>query len=197
MENGPWNWLEIAKLSASVMTPVVLAAFGIYVHRITKRFEHVQWRSQKLIEKRLSIYDDLSPLFNDVLCYFTYIGCWRDLNPPDVVNLKRSIDKKIHLAAPLFGQKFFDACMAFQALCFETYTGWGRDALLRTAFIRRSECRPDDWNSEWEACFAKSAADPNSVRDAYRKVMEAFSEDIGVHALSVIPPSGRPPLNVR
>lgn len=85
MAAGPWNWLEIAKLLASLLIPITLAVFGVYVHRITKRFEHLQWRSQKLIEKRLSIYDELAPLFNDLLCYFTYVGGWRDLNPPDVV----------------------------------------------------------------------------------------------------------------
>jgi hypothetical protein len=34
---------------------------GIYIHRVTKRFEHLQWRSQKLVEKRLAVYDDLAP----------------------------------------------------------------------------------------------------------------------------------------
>ncbi|SFB41592.1 hypothetical protein SAMN04515620_1756 [Collimonas sp. OK607] len=114
MDAGQWNWLEIVKLLASVLTPIALAVFGIYVHHITKRFEHVQWRSQKLVEKRLSVYEDLAPLFNDLLCYFTYVGCWRDLNPPDVVTLKRTIDKKIHIAAPLFSPQFFASSMAFQ-----------------------------------------------------------------------------------
>ena len=68
MEAGPWNWLEVAKLAAVLLMPVALAVFGVYIHRVTKRFEHLQWRSQKLIEKRLAIYDDLAPHFNDLLC---------------------------------------------------------------------------------------------------------------------------------
>jgi len=195
MEVGAWSWLEVAKLLASVLTPVALAALGVYVHRVTKRFEHVQWRSQKLIEKRLSVYEDLAPLFNDLLCYFTYVGCWRDLDPLDVVALKRSIDKQIHVAAPLFSATFFEACMAFQDLCFETYNGWGQDALLRTEAFRRKEGRPQDWKAEWENCFSADAAEPNAVRTAYARVMKAFSEDIGVHA-AVIPQSGNPLINV-
>lgn len=194
MDAGEWSWLEIAKLLASVLTPIALAALGVYVHRVTKRFEHVQWRSQKLIEKRLSVYEDLTPLFNDLLCYFTYVGCWRDLDPPNVVALKRSLDKQIHLAAPLFSAKFFETCMAFQDLCFETYNGWGQDALLRTEAFRRKEGRPTDWKTEWESCFSADTAEPHAVRAAYTRVMEAFSKDIGVHA-AAIPLSGRPPNN--
>lgn len=195
MDLGLWNWLEVAKLLASLLIPIALAVFGVYVHRITKQFEHLQWRNQKLIEKRLSIYDDLAPLFNDLLCYFTYIGRWRDFDPPDVIALKRVVDKKIYLASPLFDQEFFSACMAFQEMCFETYTGWGRDALLRTAFHRRQEGRPNDWDTEWETCFSTKVVEPASVRAAYHRVMEAFASDIGVHATFVAPLSGEPPAN--
>lgn len=196
MDLGPWNWLEAAKIVASVLTPLALAAVGIYVHRVTKRYEHGQWRSQKLVEKRLSVYEQLAPDLNDLLCYFTYVGCWKDLKPPAVVALKRSVDKKIYLAAPLFSPSFFQACMAFQNLCFETYNGWGEDALLRTAFERRREAR-SDWDSSWEKCFSENVAQPNEIREAYTRAMEAFSEDIGVQPQPFVPVSGRPPSNVR
>ena len=38
MNPSPWNSLEIAKLLAGLLTPAALAAFGIYIHRVTKRF---------------------------------------------------------------------------------------------------------------------------------------------------------------
>ena len=82
MNPAPWNSLEITKLLAGLVTPAVLAFIGIYIHRITKRFEHLQWRSQKLIETRLKIYEELAPQLNDLLCYFTYVGCWKTLTLP-------------------------------------------------------------------------------------------------------------------
>jgi hypothetical protein len=190
---SPWNSLEVAKLLAGLLTPAALALFGVYIHRITKRFEDLQWRSQKLIETRLKIYEDLAPQFNDLLCYFTYVGCWKELDPPAVVTLKRVMDKKIFLAAPLFSKSFFSACMEFQNLCFQTYTGWGRDALLRTQFQRRQETRPTDWNVEWNECFSTSLSEPEAIRDAYKRVMQAFAADIGVHPSSVVPDSGGVP----
>jgi len=197
MNPSPWNSLEIAKLVAGLLTPAALAALGVYIHRVTKRFEYLQWRNQKLIETRLAIYNDLAPQFNDLLCYFTYVGCWKDLDPPVVVALKRTMDKKIHLAAPLFSISFFSACMEFQNLCFETYSGWGRDALLRTQFQRRQEARPTDWKDEWNECFSSSASDPKAIRDAYKKVVEAFVADIEVHPSFVVPHSGGIPGNIK
>jgi hypothetical protein len=189
MQIDPWNSLEITKILAGLLTPLVLACVGIYVHRVTKRYEHTQWQSQKLIEKRLAIYDDLAPHINDLLCYFTYVGLWRDLDPPEIVKLKRVIDKKIYLGAPLFSADFFVACMEFQNKCYETYNGWGRDASLKTKIKRRREARPDDWKPEWEELFSTTISEPDDVRNAYRHVMEVFARDIGVHASFVIPTS--------
>ncbi len=197
MDVGPWNWLEVAKIAASLLIPIAIASLGIYVHRITKRFEHLQWRSQKLIEKRLAVYDELAPQFNDLLCYFTYVGCWRDLDPPKVVALKREIDKKIHVAAPLFTEDFYRRCINFQNLCFESYAGWGVDARLRTQFQRRQESRVGTWKQEWEDCFSPEPTEPGQILGAYRKVMEALARDVGVHAEFVIPNAGRVPSGVR
>lgn len=199
MDAGDWNWLEITKLVAGLFTPTVLAIFGVYIHRITKRFEDLQWRSQKLIEKRLAIYDELAPMFNDLLCYFTYVGSWKELDPPTVVLLKREADKKIHLAAPLFSVDFFEACREFQNLCFETYSGWGRDARLRTQFQRRQEAKGTEWKVEWNECFSEnnSVSDPQLIKDAYKKIMEIFALDIGVHPSFVVPHSGRIPKSIK
>jgi hypothetical protein len=196
MEPGPWSWLEVAKLAVSFLTPAMLAGVGIYIHRITKRFDHAQWRGQKLIEKRLAVYDEMAPLLNDLLGYFTYVGAWRDFDPPAIVSLKRTIDKKIHLSAPLFGSGFFGACMDLKNLCFETYRGWGQDAKLRTNFERRQQSRPNDWKAEWDALFSNAVSEPAKIRSAYKRVMEVFAEDIGVHSTFTVPPPGRVLLNI-
>lgn len=197
MEAGDWSWLEVGKLVASLVTPVVVAIFGIYIHRVTKRFEHSQWRSQKLVEKRLAVYDDVAPLLNDLLCFFTYVGTWKEMDPPTAVGLKRKVDKKIHLASPLFSPLFFEACMAFQNLCFETYAGWGVDALLRSQFERRKEAWGAKWDVGWEQLFSAKASDPTAIREAYKEVMEAFAIDLGVMNAPSVPHSGRVPGNIR
>jgi len=193
-----WNSLEVAKLVCSVLTPAAIAIFGVYIHRVTKRFEDHQWRSQKLIEKRLTIYDDLAPLFNDLLCYFTYVGCWKELKPPDVVALKRKIDRKIYLAAPLFPKEFFQACQVLQGLCFSAYRGWGMDAQLRTNWGRRKDA-DTGWLEEWQTyCSdATEVTDPANVKAAYDRVMQVFADSIGVTADHSHVVMGRLPQNIR
>jgi hypothetical protein len=176
-----WNSLEIAKLAASVLTPIAIAGLGIYVHRVTKRFEDSQWRSQKLIEKRIAIYDNLAPLFNDLLCYFTYVGSWKELRPTDVISLKRKLDRQIYLAAPLFTVSFFLACQNFQNLCFQTYGAWGMDARLRTQWGRRKEFQLE-WNDDWKQyyCDSKDVTDPRQIQIAYKRIMNEFATNFGV-----------------
>jgi hypothetical protein len=187
----------MAKLIVGALTPIAVLFLGIYVSRASKRFEHIQWRSQKLIEKRLAVYDDLAPLLNDLLCYFTYVGSWRDMDPPAIVALKRSIDKKVYLAAPLFSAEFFRTNTVLVNLCFQTFNEWGQDARLKTHFERRKQSRLENWKREWDGCFASVASDPTAVRDAYQDVMKAFAMDIGVHSEAEVPPTGRIPNNIR
>lgn len=190
-----WNSSEIAKLATSCATPIVVGCLGVYIHRITKRFEQFQWRNQKLIEKRLAIYDELAPQLNDILCYFTYVGRWKDCSPPSIIEMKRNVDRNIYLAQPLFSQDFFNACMDFISCCYQTYTGWGNDAKLRSTFERRRSAHPR-WNPAWETCFSDNPSEPQDVRRAYQHVISVFAVEIG---LDNAPPhirAGRVPANV-
>lgn len=193
-----WSSLELAKLIASVLTPAAIAFLGIYVQRVSKRFDATLWKSQKLVEKRLAVYDDLGPHFNDLLCYFTYVGCWKELSPSEVVALKRTMDRKIYLAAPLFPVSFFHACQYFQSCCFETYGGWGRDARLRTKFERRRQAA-EEWTPASEECFSSPAnvTDPRVVREAYAAVMREFTRSFGMECESEVLSTGQVPSNIK
>lgn len=174
-----WNSLEVAKFISSLATPVVVGWLGIHFSRITKQFEHIQWRSQKIIEKRLQIYDDLAPLFNDLLCYFTYIGTWKEVSPEIIIASKRIIDRKVYLAKPLFSHPFFEASQKFMSLCFKTYNGWGEDPKLQTEVEYRQDAHPN-WNTDWNRYFHPEAANPNDIHAAYQHLMDEFSKDIGL-----------------
>jgi len=191
-----WNSLEVVKLIVSALTPVIVAIIGVYIHHLTKRFEYHQWQNQKLIEKRLAIYDELASLMNDNLCYFTFVGAWKGRKPIDVIISKRCLDKKIHLAAPLFSSKFFEACMRFQNLCFETYTGWGEDAKLKTQVQRRQQAMDKDWDHAWDQMFSTSIADPKEIKAAYMDVMTCFSKEIGINEELCVPVPGQIPCNI-
>lgn len=176
-----WTSLETTKLIVSFLTPVIIVFIGVIVNKRLKKLEHRQWRNQKLIEKRLDIYDDIAPLLNDVLCYYTYVGNWKDPTPLQIINLKRVIDKKIYLARPLLCEDFFTYCMDFMNLCYEPFTGWGEDAKLRTQFQRRQDAIGTSWDKTWNSMFSdNNLPDIIEIRKAYNQVMNIFSQEIGL-----------------
>jgi hypothetical protein len=191
-----WNSLEIIKLVVGTVIPIIVGVLVWKLNEAIKRFEHRQWRNQKLIEKRLEIYDKIAPQLNDLLCYFTYVGCWKDLTPDEVVKMKRLLDKEIYLAMPMFSTAFSSSCMEFMNLCYETYSGWGEDAKLKADFERRKEAYKD-WRVSWELKFSKNVTDPNKIRESYRSIMDCFSQEIGFVEDKEILPLGRLPSNIK
>lgn len=194
-----WNSLEITKLIISTLTPLIVLLIGWWINRSLKRFEHLQWTNQKVVEKRLSVFDELAPQLNDLLCYFTFIGCWKDLTPPEVIKLKRKIDRIVHINAPLFSEEFLNRYYDFVNLCYGTYAGWGKDAKLLTFSERRKAAAGASWEVQWNDCFADKSdcSDPEAVNTAYGALMSCFSNELGVGFDPDRVPSGRVPANVR
>ena len=196
---NPWNSLEIVKLAASLLTPIAVAVVGLWINRRLKKFEQLQWANQKVVEKRLVVFDQIAPLLNDLLCYFTYIGCWKDLTPPDVVKLKRGLDRIAYVNAPLFPPAFFDRYNAFIELCYRPFAGWIQDAKLRTLTERRKEAAGTSWKAEWDSCFAESSEcyDPKKVQGAYWELVSYLAGELGIGIQLESVPVGKIPFNIR
>jgi hypothetical protein len=194
-----WNTLEIAKLIVSALTPLIVLTIGLWISRSLKRLEYHQWTNQKLTEKRIEVFEKLAPLLNDVLCYFTFVGCWKELKPPEVVQRKRSMDRIVHVNAPLFSEEFVRRYDEFITACYGTYSGWGQDAKLRTLSDRRRSAAGGSWDAAWDTCFAdkNSCSNPKVVKSTYGLLMSCFSEELGVGLKSDHVPSGRIPGNIK
>lgn len=177
---APGQTLEIVKIVAQLAMPVTAIVIALWVNRALEKFKHLQWRNQKLIEKRLEAYEKIAPDLNDLLCYFTYVGTWRDVSPETIVSMKRALDKKIHLAAPLFSGDFIKTCDAFVNLCYQTFNGMGADALLRSTIETRKPYCKTPWNADWDACFTGEQIDKARYRATYGAVMKFFSHEIGL-----------------
>ncbi|WNV06386.1 hypothetical protein RP726_08265 [Candidatus Methylospira mobilis] len=101
------DWSDYLTLVANLLVPIITAFLGYWILRITKKIEHSQWRNQKLIEKRIAVYDDVAPKINDIYCYCMRVGKWKNVSPKEVITWKRDVDKKIHTYRPYFSQLFF------------------------------------------------------------------------------------------
>jgi hypothetical protein len=177
-----WNSLEVAKLFTGILTPLSVVALGFWISRRLRRLEHHQWVNQKVIEKRLSIYEELVPKLNKLLCFFIYVGDWKEANPPEIVKLKRELDRIAHVNAVLLTDGFMRLYNELVNSCYETHTGWGEDAKLKSKYERRKQAAGQSWQASWDACFCEpnKATEANDIHDRYDRLLNLLAVGLGV-----------------
>lgn len=181
-----WPPLEIAKLIVGVLTPLSVALLGWLFSRQLKRLDLSNWTNQKLIEKRLAIYDEIAPRLNKLLCFFTWVGYWKTVSPADAILAKRELDRTLNIYRHVFETEVYDAYQDYIHALFETYTGPGHDARLRALIQgpdgdRRADCSYG-WDEAWTASFSEpgKVADKAEVRARYQALMAALTRSLGM-----------------
>ena len=193
MSATPWDSLEIAKLAIEFLTPLAVIGIGLFINRRLKQIELIQWSNQKIIEKRIELYDCLSPLLNRLLCFYTWIGYWREVSPKQVIETKRELDKQVYIYKHLLGEYFFTAYQKHMALLFKTFTGPGEDPKI-LSFIKgcgvdgsggdrrihgKYKCR-----KEWDSLFICKELDFDKqkkiIANQHELMMNEFKKSIGL-----------------
>lgn len=177
-----WNSLEIAKLLVSGLTPMVVLAVGFWVQRLLKAIESAQWKSRTVIEWRIKVYEEFSPILNEIYCYLVYVGDWKATTPPEILNRKRVLDQRFNIVRPLFSEQFTTIYNNFIDLCFRTYRGKGIDAGLRTGFQSRKEALGESWDETWENLFVESAdkTPREDIVKAYELLTDLLARELGL-----------------
>lgn len=169
--------IEYAKLLASLITPVVILVLGIWVKRIAIEYERRISLNDRIIEKRVNIYETIGKDLNDIYVFLIQVGQWKELTPMEVIKKKRNVDKIMYINRPYWSDSAFDSYAAFMAASFETWTGVGEDAKI-IAYTEEFEELPQ-WNAGWASYFSSKEPDTNSIRQTYRNLMRIFSEQFG------------------
>lgn len=167
--------IEYAKLLASLITPMVILVLGIWVKRIAIEYERRISLNDRIIEKRVNIYEMIGKDLKYV--FLIQVGQWKELTPMEVIKKKRNVDKIMYINRPYWSDSAFDSYTAFMAAGFETWTGVGEDAKI-IAYTEEFEELPQ-WNTGWASYFSSKEPDTNSIRQTYRNLMRIFSEQFG------------------
>jgi hypothetical protein len=182
-----WNSLEIVKLVVAALTPLAVAVLGWWISRQLKRFEHLQWASQKAVEKRLEVYSALAPVLNDLYCYFDFIGDWKMKDPGEALGVKRVADRLFYVNSALFSRGFRHAYGEFIDLCFVPgpLHEYDSTAKLKTDVKIRREMfakRGEVWKPEWDSYFAppELVTSRDAIVRGYRTMMDVFVQELGV-----------------
>lgn len=183
---GSWPTLEIAKLIVGVLTPLSVALLGWLFSRQLKRLDLSNWSNQKLIEKRLGLYDEIAPRLNKLLCFFTWVGYWKTVSPLDAIQAKRDLDRTLNIYRHVFDAEVYDCYQRYIHTLFDTYNGPGHDAQLRALIEGPDGDRRADggyaWDEAWTERFTEpgQAADKALVRARYEALMEALTRSLGI-----------------
>jgi len=175
----------IFQLLNTLIVPVTVAILGYFINRSVKRLEHSQWANQKLVEKRLEIFEEVAPCLNDLYCFFIFKGHWKELTPPAIVGMKRSIDKAMYVHQYLFNDSLMNEYRTFMNTCFKTHNTPGSDAKLRTLINDNANDREKfvpNWQKEWEILFVipSEVSPKKDVRDYYQALILAFTIALGI-----------------
>ena len=174
----------IIKTCVAVATPFVVAAVGYFITRRLKVIEDNQWQNRKLIEKQLQLFDDIAPDLNLVFCFLHGVGYWKEITPIQLIQTKRRLDRTINIYRHLLGENFYSSYNDFSHLGFATYSGPGKDALIRSQIENAWGDRRTQSNYSWDAAF-EMLFDPNNVASreetlkAYTKAMQELRDLIG------------------
>lgn len=180
----PWTSLEAIRLVVGILTPLSVVALGWFLNRRLHALQQTTWANQKLIEKRLALYDEIAPQLNRLYCYFAWVGEWKEISPPTVIAAKRALDKHVHVYRHILGEAFFTKYLAFTDALFMMFARPGKDALIRTTVTSQWGNRKLDSTYQWQADWDDDLADPEQalpreeIERRYLAVMETLRHGI-------------------
>jgi hypothetical protein len=180
---GSWTSVQIATLAVDALTPITVAGLGVVFARTSRRIEQVQWANQTVVTRRLDIFTQLAPGLNQLLCFATFVGGWKDIQPKQAITLKRQLDETMYANKILFSGALFAAYHQFMATLFAMYASTDGDARLRAPI----KCHLGDRrNMPWwdEDCmadlFTATPAATGDIQAAYDQLAEQFRADLYV-----------------
>ena len=90
---------------------------------------------------------------NKLYCAFNYVGDWRSMPPPDILNLKRELDRNFNIYSFLWSEQFTQAYERLINACFKTNRSPEMSAALRANLRRYRQAWGNKWQTSWEDMF--------------------------------------------
>jgi hypothetical protein len=179
-----WNSVQIVTLIVDSLTPLAVAMIGLVVARAGRRLEAVQWTNQTVVEYRLKIFEDVAPMINQLLCFGTFVGTWKEITPQKVTAIKRQVDETMYSNRLLFSNELFDAYRKFMLVMFSMYASKDADALVRAPIDSKwGNRRHQGW---WEDSMNKlftvgeQGSSLAQIQNAYDELARQFRADLYV-----------------
>ena len=177
-----WNSVQIVTVIVAAATPVTVAVLGVIFARASRKIEQVQWANQTVVTRRLEIFDKLAPGLNQLLCFATFVGRWKETDPRQAIALKRDLDQTMYANKVLFSDDLFKAYHHFMSVLFDMFGTTGADAKVRAPIESKWGSRRDllGWNDGMSLLFTDDPVSLEDIQAAYDALGEQFRADLYV-----------------
>ena len=183
MAASSWNSLQIATLAVAALTPLTVAALGYFVARAGRRLEQLRWANQTVVTRRLEIFGEVAPALNQLLCFGTFVGRWKEIQPRDAIGLKRKIDEAMYSNRVLFSAPLFAAYREFMTTMFAMFATTEADAHLRAPIASQWGDRRNMtwWEDSMLSLFSPDKqVGTDQIQAAYEQLADRFRSDLYV-----------------
>jgi hypothetical protein len=191
--------MDIANLAVQTLTPLAVVGLGFCLARLSRRVEAVQWANQTVVTRRVDLFTQVSPKLNQLLCFATFVGRWKEITPQQATTLKRDLDEIMFANRMLFSDELFNAYELFMKSLFDMYARTDADAPLRAQITTELGDRRNLvwWEDSMTSLFsATNSVTIGEVQAAYEALGQWFRADLYVCHIDKpalpIPPIERP-----
>ena len=187
MSGSPWTTLEVTKVAVSALTPLTVLGLGALVARSTRHVDDLRWANQQVVGRRLDLYSEIGPIINQLFCFATFVGRWKELDAQQVLAAKRKVDEIMYANRPIFSSALFQVYERYMATLFLMYATVDGSALLRvpTASEWGDRRNLPWWRPEMTDLFSADAGSTlEQIREAHELLQQAFRGDLYVVATS-------------
>jgi len=180
------NSLQYATLAVDALTPLTVAGLGYFVARTSRRLEQVQWANQTVVTRRLEIFSEIAPALNKLLCFATFVGRWKEIEPQHAIDLKRRLDETMYANRVLFSDELLAAYHEFMSAQFVMYATTDADAHLRAPIDSQWGNRRNMtwWKESMTSLFSATSTDSTAsidlIQSTHDRLAECFRTDLYV-----------------
>jgi hypothetical protein len=177
-----WNSVQIVTLIVEGLTPITVVVLGVLFTKASRRIEQVQWANQTVVTHRLDVFDKLAPGLNQLLCFATFVGSWKETDPLKAIATKRDLDQTMYANKVLFSDELFAAYHAFMTVLFAMFAATGADAKVRAPIESKWGSRRDLrwWDDTMSGRFTDEAVSLEDIQAAYDALSQQFRADLYV-----------------
>jgi hypothetical protein len=175
-----WTSMGVAKLVVDALMPLVLLVLGILINKRTKRLEQAIWASQKRTEWTQNLFNKTSAPLNQLYCCYNYVGNYTEISAPEIINIKRKLDREILGNKLLLGDTVLEKYDSLMKGCFEM--SGGRGVHIKIKANKEMYKETETWVVDYDTLFVDSIARIRRAdfNELYNSFMQAFFAKIGV-----------------